>query len=240
MTRRLPALVFCIAPLCFAATEADAEPVWLACRGRALSYTPDYSMQLGTSEAFEFRVVFDLSRGRLLSAPVRDASEFEAREAADAVFFFRDAEIAGRGAIEWISINRISGAYAHFIAPLDSRTGGLGAPNLITAADCRHTMEPSASRTFDAASRIGPALHLDLDIVSRDADCVTRDRPLRRRTHDLARANVEPGAVPGTGHLVPRDRAFCQGPALVSAGVVEREELPIHVEQGDPLALDLD
>jgi len=136
MTRRLFALLFSIALFCAAAPQAAAESLTLPCRGRTLSYAPDYSVQLGASEPFEFRIAFDPLRGRLQSAPVRDAFEFEMRESADAVFFFRNARIAGREALEWISINRVSGAYAHFIAPLEPRSGGLGSPILIASADC--------------------------------------------------------------------------------------------------------
>jgi hypothetical protein len=54
------------------------------------------------------------------------------------------------------------------------------------------------------------------------------------RTYDFARPNVECGAV-RTGHFSISER-----PAAVSAGVVEREELAVDVEQGNLLALHLD
>jgi len=63
---------------------------------------------------------------------------------------------------------------------------------------------------------------------------------LGRRTYDFARPNVECGAVPGTGHFVPRYLSISERPAAVSAGVVEREELAVDVEQSDLLALYLD
>ena len=63
---------------------------------------------------------------------------------------------------------------------------------------------------------------------------------LGRRTYDFARLNVECGAVPGTGHFVPRYLSISERPAAVSAGVVEREELAVDVEQGNLLALHLD
>jgi hypothetical protein len=63
---------------------------------------------------------------------------------------------------------------------------------------------------------------------------------LGRRTYDFARPNVECGAVPGTGHFVPRYLSISERPAAVSAGVVEREELAVDVEQGNLLALYLD
>lgn len=133
--------------LCAATPRAGAEPQSLSCRGRALSYSPDFSVQLGTREPFEFGVAFDLDERRLLRAPVAHPAEFELRAAADAVFFFRDARIAGGKATEWISINRFSGAYAHFIAPLDPRSGDIGSPILLAAADCKRERGLSCNRS---------------------------------------------------------------------------------------------
>jgi hypothetical protein len=124
------------AVLSLAPCSAAADLQSLACRGRQLAYAPDYSARLDTREPFEFGVAFDLEGQRLLRAPVAQPAEFELREAHDAVFFFRDARIAERRATEWISIGFYSGAYAHFIAPLDPRSGEMGAPLLLTAADC--------------------------------------------------------------------------------------------------------
>jgi hypothetical protein len=146
-SRPLPPLAFAVALFGVAASIAEADLVTtLSCAGRALTYTPDYSAQLGTVEPFEFEVVFDLARGRLLRAPVRDALEFEMLGPADAVFFSREALVGGGRALEWISISRISGRYAHFIAPLEPRAGGLGTPILITAADCSPAGERRDSR----------------------------------------------------------------------------------------------
>jgi hypothetical protein len=105
--------------------HAGAEPQSLECRSRPAG-----------AEPHAFRVEFDLVRRRLLAAPARDVAQFEVREAPDAVFFMREARLDGAGALEWISINRFSGAYAHFIAPLDPESGGLRAPTLLAAADC--------------------------------------------------------------------------------------------------------
>src|SRR5258708_5070891 len=85
-----------------------------------------------------------------------------------------------------------------------------------------------------------PLLHLDLDVGSRHANAVSHSGSLGRRTYDLARPNVECGAVPGAGHFVPRPLSIGERPAAVSAGVVEREELAVDVEQGNLLALHLD
>jgi hypothetical protein len=61
------------------------------------------------------------------------------------------------------------------------------------------------------------------------ANLVSSDRPLRWRFHNLARPNVECGAMPGTRHFVARQLALSERAALVSAGVVEREELAVDV-----------
>src|SRR5258708_2865302 len=75
-------------------------------------------------------------------------------------------------------------------------------------------------------------LHLDLDVGSRRANAVSHNgsadlrlRPSERRMWRRAR----------TGHF-----SISQRPAAVSAGVVEREELAVDVEQGNLLALHLD
>ncbi len=142
----LPVRAICIALACAAPSQAAADAQSLFCSGRQLSYAPDYSVQLGTREPFQFGIAFDLGQRRLLEAPVAHPAEFELREAADAVFFFRDARIAGRKATEWISINRFSGAYAHFIALLDPRSGDMGAPLLLAAADCEPARDVDAAR----------------------------------------------------------------------------------------------
>jgi hypothetical protein len=146
MAQPLPVLVLSVAFFGAGASIAEADPLMLSCAGRALTYTPDYSAQLGTIEPFEFEVELDLARGRLLRAPARDVLEFEMLGPADAVFFSREALVAGGKAFEWISISRVSGRYAHFIAPREPRAGGLGTPILITAADCSHAGERRESR----------------------------------------------------------------------------------------------
>src|SRR5229473_4493154 len=93
---------------------------------------------------------------------------------------------------------------------------------------------------FPAHRARWPFLNLDLDVGSRHANAVSHSGSLGRRTYDFARPNVECGAVPGTGHFVPRHLSIGERPAAVSAGVVEREELAVDVEQGNLLALHLD
>src|SRR5229473_311419 len=93
---------------------------------------------------------------------------------------------------------------------------------------------------FPAHRARWPLLNLDLDVGSRHANAVSHSGSLGRRTYDFARPNVECGAVPGTGHFVPRHLSIGERPAAVSAGVVEREELAVDVEQGNLLALHLD
>src|SRR5229473_3944392 len=93
---------------------------------------------------------------------------------------------------------------------------------------------------FPAHRARWPLLNLDLDVGSRHANAISHSGSLGRRTYDFARPNVECGAVPGTGHFVPRHLSIGERPAAVSAGVVEREELAVDVEQGNLLALHLD
>lgn len=106
------------------------------CRGRTLAYTDSYSELVQTIEPVAFRLVVDRERGVLAGAPLAAPEEFALREGVDALFFHRRAKFAGRDALEWISLNRYSGAYAHFIAPRDEASGALGVPLLLGAADC--------------------------------------------------------------------------------------------------------
>jgi len=110
-------MITCAVVACALALDGSA-PVTLSCRGSS-----------------EFRVELDLSRGRLLAAPVADAQGFELRDAGDALIFFRDRVVDGRSAFEWISISRVSGRYAHFVAPRDS-SGALESSRLMAAAGC--------------------------------------------------------------------------------------------------------
>jgi len=83
-------------------------------------------------------------------------------------------------------------------------------------------------------------LQLDLDVGSCHANVVSSNRPLRWRFHNRARPNVERGAMPGTRHFVARQLALSERAAVVSAGVVEREELAVDVEQSNLFALHID
>jgi hypothetical protein len=94
------------------------------------------AVMLACKGSFDFRVELDLSLGRLLRAPAAEVESFELRDAGDAVFFVRDREIAGRNAFEWISISRVSGRYAHFVAFRDAASGSLESSTLMTAAGC--------------------------------------------------------------------------------------------------------
>src|SRR2546425_12356265 len=97
---------------------------------------------------------------------------------------------------------------------------------------------PQAS--FPSGRAMRSFLHLDLDVAFRHADAVARDGLLCRRTNDLPCPNFEPRAVPGAGHFVARDLSLGQGAAPMRVRVVEREERAVDIEQGDPLALDID
>jgi hypothetical protein len=135
--RRARAVLLGAALLCAALPAAAQGAEILSCRGRTLAYAADYSRLIETVEPVSFVLELDLERGGFSGAPVRDASGFELRAGTDAVFFHRRARIAGKSALEWISVSRVSGAYAHFIAPRDEATGALGVPLLLGAADCR-------------------------------------------------------------------------------------------------------
>jgi len=106
-------------------------------------------------------------------------------------------------------------------------------------AGCRRAGPSSAFLSSLLTVLGGRSYHLDLDVGSRHANAVSHSGSLGRRTYDFARPNVECGAVPGTGHFVPRHLSIGERPAAVSAGVVEREELAVDVEQGNLLALHL-
>jgi len=129
-------MLACGLVVCALAQLGQTDPVTLACTGKTLAYTPDLSRQVEVREPFEFRVVVSLSLGRLTGAHIVDAHSFELRDAGDAVFFFRDRVIAGRTAFEWISISRVSGRYAHFVAFRDAASGSLEPSTLMTAAGC--------------------------------------------------------------------------------------------------------
>lgn len=104
----------------------------LAC---ALALDESASVRLSCRGATDFSVELDLALGRLLAAPVADAHGFELRDAGDALIFFRDRLIDARAAFEWISISRVSGRYAHFIAFRDA-SGSLESSRLMAAARC--------------------------------------------------------------------------------------------------------
>jgi len=102
----------------------------------ALALDQPDPVTLSCTGSFDFSVELDLSRGRLLRAPAAEVESFELRDAGDAVFFFRDRVTAGRRAFEWISISRVSGRYAHFVAFRDAASGTLEPATLVTAAGC--------------------------------------------------------------------------------------------------------
>lgn len=111
-------MITCAVVACVLAIDATAA-VRLACRGST-----------------DFGVELDLSLGRLAGAHLVDAHSFELRDAGDAVIFHRDRAIDGRRAFEWISISRVSGRYAHFIAFREPAAGSLESSRLIAAATC--------------------------------------------------------------------------------------------------------
>src|SRR5258708_9591115 len=69
-----------------------------------------------------------------------------------------------------------------------------------------------------------PLLHLDLDVGSRHANAVSHSGSLGRRTYDLARPNVECGAVPGAGPFRPRHLSHRDTPPAGTPGVAHRAQ----------------
>ena len=62
---------------------------------------------------------------------------------------------------------------------------------------------------------------------SRHANAVSPNGSLGRRSYDVARPDVERGAVQGTAHFMARKLSVGQGSAPVRARVVRREDLAI-------------
>src|SRR5438876_3411980 len=92
-----------------------------------------------------------------------------------------------------------------------------------------------------AAGRASVArLHLNLDIGSLYAHRVRRYAARRRRTQHGAGFDVVDRSVPGARHLLARHLALAQRAAAVRAGVVDRIEAPLEVEEGDLLPGHLD
>src|SRR5919112_1472102 len=82
--------------------------------------------------------------------------------------------------------------------------------------------------------------NLHFHVVAGDAHLVGGYVFPGRKHFDLPRPDVEAGAVPGALDLVFLDAPLAQGSAHMGAGVVERVDLTPQIEQGDPVALDLD
>jgi hypothetical protein len=83
-------------------------------------------------------------------------------------------------------------------------------------------------------------LNLDLDIRSSNADVIAGDVFICRRTEGFSGSDIEPCPMPRAGHLVTLDFSFRQRPLFMRAGIFEREERALDVEQGDLLTLDVD
>jgi hypothetical protein len=135
--RGAPVVWLCLALGLGATPEARAHSVMLSCEGRLLRYSTDLTQLLETLNPHAFTVVVDFSARRLERAPVEEPERLRLRDAGDAVFFFRDRSISGLAALEWISINRFTGNYAHFIAFRDSDPEGVRSPVLMAAAECK-------------------------------------------------------------------------------------------------------
>lgn len=79
-----------------------------------------------------------------------------------------------------------------------------------------------------------------LDIGPRHPNVVAADAMARWWAEHVARSDVELGLMPRAGHLFTCDRALRQGPSFVGARIVECVEVAVNIEQGEPLAVDLD
>jgi hypothetical protein len=76
-------------------------------------------------------------------------------------------------------------------------------------------------------------INLDGNIVAGNDDVVRPDVFNGRRSHRLARSEVELGSMPGTDDALVGDHAFAEGSAIVRANVINRIDHTIHVEQPD-------
>src|SRR5207249_809935 len=96
-----------------------------------------------------------------------------------------------------------------------------------------------ASRGSRAVKAGAPSGQLHEDRAALDADGIAAD--LDRGVVDIgAGRDVPAPGVPGAGHDAPVELALTERPAAMSAGVVDRVVGPLHVEEGQRLALDLD
>ena len=83
------------------------------------------------------------------------------------------------------------------------------------------------------------SIDLDEHVIPFDLDRKTPHACPGWRVGNGAGFNVEVRAVPGTLNRVPAQRPFAKRPALVCAGVVDRVEGPLHVEQADTVTIGL-
>ena len=90
---------------------------------------------------------------------------------------------------------------------------------------------PGSSLSSNVAGYSPSHLHLPLSISSlifrSSRRPISRNGSLGRRSYDVARSDVERGAVQGTGHFMARKLSFGKGSAPVRARVVRREDLAI-------------
>src|SRR5215472_9918782 len=85
-----------------------------------------------------------------------------------------------------------------------------------------------------------PRLRRDQHVVSVYLDRVCRDRPHGRQRQHTSGLYVEPGPVPRADDNVAGEAALAERRFLVRAGVVDREELAVHVGDRDHVPPRLD
>jgi len=84
------------------------------------------------------------------------------------------------------------------------------------------------------------SLDLDLYVGTRHAHIVAGDGVNSRWTKDLSGSDVKPCAMERTDHFGAQDLPFGQWPIVVRTGIIQREKLPIDVEQCNLIALGSD
>src|SRR6516164_4279109 len=114
-------------------------------------------------------------------------------------------------------------------------------PALILCLEAEQLFHALALAEEETRPAPAPPRSIDLDehVVPFDLDGKTPHACRGRRASNGASLDVEVGTVPGTLHGLPAQFAFAQRPAPVRAGVVDRVEGPLHVEQADTVTIGL-
>jgi hypothetical protein len=76
-----------------------------------------------------------------------------------------------------------------------------------------------------------PDLEFDLDVLAAHPDLIVGDVSRCRCTKYGAARDVENRTVPGAGHFCASNQSLRERPALMGAGIVNRIELSVDVEE---------